>query len=242
MAYIVCKDASFDYEGETVVSALNFTVNKGDYVCIVGENGSGKTTLLNGILRLKQPQTGSIEFEDALKPTEIGYLPQQKAAQKDFPASVYEVVLSGRLASRGMRPFYTKTDRDAAEENARRLGIGDLLGKCYRELSGGQQQRVLLARSLCAAKKMLLLDEPAAGLDPVVTQDLYHIIEEINKETGMAVIMVSHDIPSALKYAGFILHLNHRQEFFGTAADYAKSDAAQAFFTEKAIFVNKTEQ
>jgi zinc transport system ATP-binding protein len=231
MVDIVCKDVSFDYEGETVVSGLNFTVNKGDYVCIVGENGSGKTTLLNGILRLKQPQTGNIEFGDALKPDEIGYLPQQKAAQKDFPASVYEVVLSGRLASRGMRPFYTKTDRDAVEENARRLGIGDLLGKCYRELSGGQQQRVLLARSLCAAKKMLLLDEPAAGLDPVVTQDLYRIIEESNKETGMAVIMVSHDIPSALKYAGFILHLNHRQEFFGTAADYAKSGAAKAFFT-----------
>lgn len=230
MSYIVCKDAAFEYEGETVVGGLNFTVNKGDYVCIVGENGSGKTTLLNGLLRLKQPQTGSIEFADSLTQNEIGYLPQQKAAQKDFPASVYEVVLSGRLASRGMRPFYTKADRDAATENARRLGISDLLDKCYRELSGGQQQRVLLARALCAAKKLLLLDEPAAGLDPAATQDLYHIIEETNKETGMAVIMVSHDIPSALKYAGFILHLNHRQEFFGTAAEYAASDAAQAFF------------
>jgi zinc transport system ATP-binding protein len=229
MPCIICKDASFAYDGAAVISGLNFEVNQSDYLCIVGENGSGKTTLLNGILRLKKPQSGVLEFTDAFKPNETGYVPQQKAAQKDFPASVAEVVLSGRLSSRGMRPFYTKTDKAIAAENAKRLGVFDLYRKCYRELSGGQQLRVLVARALSAAKKLLVLDEPASGLDPVVTEELYHIIEEINKETGMTVIMVSHDIKSAVKYASHILHLKNAQEFFGTAADYVKSEAAASF-------------
>ncbi|MDR3284534.1 MAG: ATP-binding cassette domain-containing protein [Treponema sp.] len=229
MAYITCKDAAFAYEGETVVGNLNFSVHPGDYLCVVGENGSGKTTVLNGILRLKRPQSGSIEFGEGLTQAGIGYLPQQRAAQKDFPASVSEVILSGRLARRGLRPFYTRADKDAAETNARRLGIHDLYRKCYRELSGGQQQRVLLARALCAAKKLLLLDEPAAGLDPVITQELYAIMEAINKETGMAVVMVSHDIHSAVKYAGLILHLKNTQAFFGTTGEYLKSAVGAAF-------------
>jgi zinc transport system ATP-binding protein len=229
MAYIICKDAAFAYEGETVIQGLNFSVNPGDYLCVVGENGSGKTTLLKGIVRLKQPQSGSLEFGDGLKPGDIGCLPQQKAAQRDFPASVSEVILSGRLSGRGFRPFYTRADKEAAEKNARRLGIRDLYSRCYRELSGGQQQRVLLARALCAAKKMLLLDEPASGLDPAATQDLYRIIDEINRETGMTVVMVSHDIRSAVSRAGLILHLKNTQEFFGPAADYARSGAGAVF-------------
>jgi zinc transport system ATP-binding protein len=233
MALITCRDVSFGYEGNLAVSNLNFEVRGGDYLCVVGENGSGKSTLIKGLLRLKAPQTGKILMGDGLKANEIGYLPQQTAAQKDFPASAYEVVLSGCLSARGIKPFYTRKDKTAALENLKRLGIESLRHRCYRELSGGQQQRVLLARALCATKKLLLLDEPVAGLDPVVTQELYRLIEQINKETGLTVIMVSHDIPSAVKYASHILHLRGKQEFFGTTADYVSSDIGSEFIGGK---------
>ncbi|MDR3207405.1 MAG: metal ABC transporter ATP-binding protein [Oscillospiraceae bacterium] len=228
-ALITCRGAAFAYEGETVVSGLNFEVRAGDYLCVVGENGSGKSTLVKGLLGLKTPQSGQVLLGDGLGQNEIGYLPQQTAAQKDFPASVYEVVLSGRLGRRGFRPFYTRADRAAAEENLRRLDVLSLRRKCYRELSGGQQQRVLLARALCAAQRALLLDEPAAGLDPVVTREMYRLIEQINRETGVAVIMVSHDVRSAVGYASHILHLRHEQVFFGRTADYAASAEGRAF-------------
>lgn len=229
MALITCQDASFAYEGNTAVSGLNFAVHSGDYLCIVGENGSGKSTLIKGLLRLKMPQTGSVSMGDGLKASEIGYLPQQTAAQKDFPASAYEVVLSGRLSARGIRPFYARADKAEASENIKRLDIDSLRNRCYRELSGGQQQRVLLARALCATKKVLLLDEPVAGLDPVVTQELYRLIETINRDTGITVIMVSHDIHSAVKYASHILHLQNTQVFFGKTDDYAKSSVGIGF-------------
>ena len=228
MALITCQDASFAYEGNVAVSGLDFEVHGGDYLCVVGENGSGKSTLIKGLLRLKMPLAGSVLTGDGLKANEIGYLPQQTAAQKDFPASVYEVILSGRLAQRGIMPFYTKADKAAAEANIQRLGISDLRNRCYRELSGGQQQRVLLARALCAPQKLLLLDEPAAGLDPVVTQELYREIGRINQE-GLTVVMVSHDIQSAVKHASHILHLRNRQVFFGTAAEYAASSIGAGF-------------
>ncbi|MGF7145111.1 zinc transport system ATP-binding protein [Anaerotaenia torta] len=223
MALITCQNASFAYDGIPAVSGLSFEVQKGDYLCIVGENGSGKSTLIKGLLRLKAPQSGSILMGDGLKAAEIGYLPQQTAAQKDFPASAYEVVLSGRLSARGIRPFYSRTDRAMAEENLRRLGIEALRNRCYRELSGGQQQRVLLARALCATQKLLLLDEPVAGLDPLVTQELYRLIQKINKDTGITIIMVSHDIRSAVKFAGHILHLRNQQVFYGKTEDYIRS-------------------
>ncbi|MDR3277792.1 MAG: ABC transporter ATP-binding protein [Oscillospiraceae bacterium] len=229
MALITCKDASFAYEGTTAVSGLNFEVRGGDYLCIVGENGSGKSTLIKGLLRLKPPQSGSVLMGDGLKANEIGYLPQQTAAQKDFPASAYEVALSGRGGSCGIRPFYSKADKAAAIDNLTRLGVNDLRGKCYRELSGGQQQRVLLARALCATRKMLLLDEPVAGLDPAAARDLYHAVEKLNRETGITIIMVSHDIHSALEYASHILHLKNAQIFFGRTADYARSSAGAGF-------------
>ena len=229
MALITCKDASFAYEGDIVVSGLNFTVNSGDYLCIVGENGSGKSTLIKGLLRLKAPHTGSIATGDGLNANEIGYLPQQTVAQKDFPASAYEVILSGRLSARGVLPFYSKKDKAIVEENIRRLEITDLRNRCYRELSGGQQQRVLLARALCATQKMVLLDEPVSGLDPIVTQELYRLIRVINREAGITVIMVSHDVAIAVKYASHILHLNNTQLFFGTAEEYEKSEAGISF-------------
>ena len=229
MALITCQNTSFAYEGSTVVSNLNFAVNSGDYLCIVGENGSGKSTLIKGLLKLKSPQTGYVLMGDGLRASEIGYLPQQTAAQKDFPASAYEVVLSGRLSARGIMPFYSRADKALAQENIKLLGIESLKNRCYRELSGGQQQRMLLARALCATKKLLLLDEPVAGLDPIVTQELYRLIDKINRDTGITVIMVSHDIQSAVEYASHILHLKNSQVFYGKTEDYVKSGAGIVF-------------
>lgn len=229
MAMITCKDVSFSYEGNVVASDLNFRVNSGDYLCIIGENGSGKSTLMKGLLRLKQPKEGLISLGDGLKANEIGYLPQQTAAQKDFPASVYEVALSGRLSIRGLRPFYTNEDKRMVMENLEKLGIADLKNRCYRELSGGQQQRVLLCRALCATKKLLLLDEPVAGLDPAVTEELYRFIRKINLDTGITIIMISHDIPSAMKYASHILHLKNKQVFFGRTEEYKCTDIRTRF-------------
>ncbi len=224
MALLTCRDLTLGYDGKTVVEGLNFSVNSGDYLCIVGENGSGKSTLMKTILRLRQPVSGSIEFDDGLKSREIGYLPQQTVVQKDFPASVREIVLSGCLNRCGLRPFYSKREKLRAAENMFRLGISDLAEACYRELSGGQQQRVLLARALCATGKLLLLDEPTAGLDPVVTAELYELIARLNKESDITIIMITHDIAATEKYASHVLHICHEPLFFGTAADYFRSE------------------
>jgi len=227
MPQLICKDLSLGYEGKTVAKDISFTVNKGDYLCIVGENGSGKTTLMKTLLRLRQPLSGSIETGDGLAPNEIGYLPQQTDVQRDFPASVREIVLSGCLPQCGKRLFYTKKEKDRAAENIERMGITHLANKCYRDLSGGQQQRVLLARALCATEKMLLLDEPVAGLDPKATADMYDTISALNKE-GITVIMVSHDVTAAVKRASHILHIGS-PTFFGTRRDYIHSDAGRIF-------------
>ena len=229
MAQIICKDLEFSYDGETVLSGINFSLDAGSYLCIVGENGSGKSTLMKGILGLKSPSKGKIELGDGLKPTEIGYLPQQTELQRDFPASVYEVVLSGRLNSMCRRFFYNAEDKAAAEENMERLGIENLRDKCYMELSGGQQQRVLLARAMCATKKLLLLDEPVTGLDPKATNEMYNLIKLINLCDNTSVIMISHDIHEAVRYATHILHLGHEQLFFGTTKEYRESDLARRF-------------
>ena len=232
MAFITCENVSFSYENTSVIKNLNFSVNQGDYLCIVGENGSGKSTLIKGILGLKSPADGKIIRGDGLKTNETGYLPQQTPAQKDFPASVYEVVLSGRLNGRGLKPFYSKKDKQIALDNIKRLKIEHLIKRSYRDLSGGQQQRVLLARALCASKKILLLDEPVTGLDPIVTEDMYKLIETLNKDENITVIMVSHDIKSSVKYASHILHLNGDKTFFGTKDEYIKSPVGKSFFSE----------
>ena len=229
MPLIKCENVSIGYEGQTVVKDLNFAIEKGDYLCIVGENGSGKSTLVKSLLGLKNVEKGRITYGDGLKQNEIGYLPQQTDAQKDFPASVYEVVLSGRLNSRGFHPFYTVADRKQALEKMDLLGIRDLERQCFRDLSGGQKQRVLLARALCATGSLLLLDEPVTGLDPIVTGEFYELIRRINRESGIAVVMVSHDIESAVKDATHILHLQETALFFGTTEDYRKSRIGKAF-------------
>ena len=229
MALIKCENVSIGYEGQTVVKDLNFQIDPGDYLCIVGENGSGKSTLVRSLLGLKNVEKGQIIYGDGLKQTEIGYLPQQTDVQKDFPASVYEVVRSGRLNSRGFHPFYTAADRKAAVEKMDLLGIRDLAKQCFRDLSGGQKQRVLLARALCATKSLLLLDEPVTGLDPIVTGEFYQLIRRINRESGIAVVMVSHDIESAVKDASHILHLQETALFFGTTEEYKRSPVGRRF-------------
>ncbi|HWQ51722.1 MAG TPA: metal ABC transporter ATP-binding protein [Terriglobales bacterium] len=229
MSLLACRDVSFAYEGVTVLSDINFTVEPGNYLCVVGENGAGKSTLLKGLLTLKKPSSGSILAGGGLKAAEIGYLPQQTAAQKDFPASVFEVVLSGRLNSLRARPFYSRADKKDAKEKLKTLGIETLEKRCYRDLSGGQQQRVLLARALCATKKLLLLDEPVAGLDPVMTAELYRVIANLNRKAGITVVMVSHDVRGAIEQASHILHLGSRQLFFGPTAEYVQSELGRRF-------------
>jgi len=231
MALLECKHLSLGYEGREIAADLNFTVNKGDYLCIVGENGAGKSTLVKTLLGLQSALSGEITTGEGLKQTEIGYLPQQTPVQRDFPASVREVVLSGRQGARALRPFYSREDKKRAEEEMERLHITPLSGRCYRELSGGQQQRVLLARALCATRKLLLLDEPTAGLDPKVTGELYALVERLNREDGITVMMISHDIRAALQYADHILHVG-RLPFFGTTGEYLNSPAGRYFTAE----------
>ncbi len=221
MPQLLCENLSLGYNTHTVVENLNFSVNTGDYLCIVGENGSGKSTLMKTILGLLKPLSGKITTGDGLLPDEIGYLPQQTEVQRDFPASVSEIVLSGCQSRCGKRPFYNRAEKALAQENIRKMGIEDLRKKCYRELSGGQQQRVLLARALCATQKMLLLDEPVSGLDPIVTKEMYALIEELHKD-GITIIMISHDIEAAKKYASHILHIG-KNIFFGTKEEYIAS-------------------
>ncbi len=221
---IQCKNLTVGYEGQAVVKNLSFEVVEGDYLCIVGENGSGKSTLMKTLLGLKSPQSGEIVFGGGLKQTEIGYLPQQTAAQKDFPATVKEVVLSGCLGARGLSPFYSKENKKRAKDNIGLLGLGNLEHRSYRDLSGGQQQRVLLARALCATSKILLLDEPVASLDPMVTAELYGIISRLNKENGVTIIMISHDLQGALRYGSKILHMEGGEYYFGTVHDYKGTD------------------
>ena len=232
MALISCDSLTLGYEGHAVLSQVSFSVGAGDYLCVVGENGSGKTTLMKTILGLRRPLGGTIAFGDGLKQSEIGYLPQQSAAQKDFPATVREVVLSGCQARAGRRPFYSKEEKALAVRNMERMELTALSGRCYRDLSGGQQQRVLLARALCATRKLLVLDEPVAGLDPRVTEEMYALIRKLNREDRITVIMISHDLQAAVREASHILHVG-QEIFFGTTAEYLGSDAAERFLFRK---------
>lgn len=229
MELLRLTDVSVGYEGKPVASHLSFSLQEGDYLCIVGENGAGKSTLMKTLLNLRAPIEGSIVFSDQIARNEIGYLPQQTQVQRDFPATVWEVVLSGCLNRSGLRPFYTKAQKQTAEDWIARLDITDLKNRSYRALSGGQQQRVLLARALCATKKLIVLDEPVAGLDPIVTADLYALIQRINRENGITVIMVSHDIGAALQYATHILQVSGDSNFFGTVEDYRQSELGKLF-------------
>lgn len=223
MPLIECRDVSMAYDKVLAVKNVSFGLEEGDYLCVVGENGAGKSTLVKGILGLMKPVDGEILY-NGLVPAQIGYLPQQTVVQKDFPASVQEVVLSGCLNSTGRLPFYTKEARQRVAKEMERLGLTELRRRCYRDLSGGQQQRVLLARALCATSKLLLLDEPVAGLDPIVTAELYALVEKLNQEDGITVLMVSHDIHSAVRYGNKILQLQNEGVFFGSTKDYLQTE------------------
>lgn len=226
---IICSDVTLGYEGVPVVKGLDFKISEGDYLCILGENGSGKSTLVKTLLGLKAVMGGEIKWCGNVKPTEIGYLPQQTVTQKDFPASVSEIVLSGCLSKCGLRPFYNKHEKALALKNMELLGIKDMARRCYRDLSGGQQQRVLLARALCAADKILLLDEPVTGLDPIATAEMYELIERLNQK-GITVIMISHDTETSVKYASHILHIADKI-FYGTKEEYLQSKQGKLFLS-----------
>lgn len=226
---IQCNHVTLSYENQVVVSDLSFTVREGEYLCIIGENGTGKSTLMKGLLGLKKPASGSIMLGTGIRRSQIGYVPQQTPVQRDFPASVWEVVLSGCLNSRGLRPGFGAKEKALAEEKMDLLGIRDLKKKSFRNLSGGQRQRVLLARSLCAAKKLILLDEPTAGLDPLATEEFYHLLLDLNRELKITVVMVSHAIQEALGHADHILYLSQTSYFYGTTQAYLDSDAADQF-------------
>ena len=238
MSLITCENLTLGYEGKAILSGLNFSVNSGDYLCIVGENGSGKSTLMKrsstslNLISLSAVNrsvpsnvysyAGIFFCPNNLKINEIGYLPQQTALQRDFPASVDEIVMSGFLGRMGLRPFYNKAEKKEAHELMEKTRITDLADRCYRQLSGGQQQRVLLTRALCATRKILLLDEPVSGLDPVATADMYQIINELNKEDRVTIIMISHDIGEVATYASHVLHIGQKV-FFGTKEEYLES-------------------
>ena len=226
MALITCEKASFAYEGRSVLSDLSLEILQGEYLCVVGENGSGKSTLIKGLLGLISPVRGRIAYGDGLKRSEIGYLPQRTDVQNDFPASVWEVVTSG---CRGRGPFLTAAMRKTAEEKMQLMGIEPIRRRSFMELSGGQQQRVLLARALCATHNLLLLDEPVAGLDPLVTREMYEIIHDLHHQTGLTVVMISHDLSAAMTYADRILHMAHGSVFLGTPDEYRASALGQAF-------------
>jgi len=229
MAQIVCSNVSLAYDGVVVADHIDFAVQRGDYLCIVGENGSGKSTLVKGLLGLKSPAGGSILFGDGLTQRQIGYLPQQNEVQRDFPAGVREIVLSGCIGRGSRALFYTREQKKTAAAAMEKLGITEIASACYRELSGGQQQRVRLARALCAANQLLLLDEPTTGLDPVVSAEFYALIGELNRRDGITVIMVSHDTGEPLRRATHVLHLKHQPLFFGTREEYLRSDAGKFF-------------
>ena len=218
---LACRDVSLGYEGQSVLAHLNLTVREGDYLCVVGENGSGKSTLMRGLLGLLPPQSGEIRRAPELEQGAVGYLPQQTRAQR--------VVLSGCLNQKGLRFFYSAAQKSAALMNMGKLGILELKDESYRDLSGGQQQRVLLARALCAAKRLLILDEPITGLDPAAAQDLYKLLSYLNEKEGMAVVMVTHDLKSALRRARTVLHIGRSSLFLGTVPEYLASPQGRRF-------------
>lgn len=218
MPQLICQNLTIGYNSNIIVENLNFSVNQGDFLCIIGENGSGKSTLMKTLLKLLKPISGKILIGDDLISDEIGYLPQQTEIQKDFPASVFEIVLSGCQSRCGRRPFYSREEKKLALQNIDKMGISDLTKKCYRELSGGQQQRVLLARALCSTQKMLLLDEPVNALDPAAQKELYSLIKDLHNE-GITIIMISHDVEAALDFSTHVLHIG-KDIFFGTKKEF----------------------
>ena len=220
-------DVTLAYEGREVISSLSFEIPRGAYVSVIGENGTGKSTLLGAILGLKRVRSGKIELCD-LKRREIGFLAQQNEESESFPATVYEVVLTGCLSRSSCGPFITKRARDIAFANMEKVGITSLSGRSCDALSGGQRQRVMLARALCSASKLLVLDEAVTGVDSKTVADIYSLVESLNAG-GMTVLSVTHDISAAVRYSSHILRLSSDGYFFGTVNDYLALDEAAVY-------------
>lgn len=235
MSYLKVVDLSVGYDGYVVTENINFRVNKGDYLCIVGENGAGKSTLMKTLLHLNKPIAGEILYGDGLYANEIGYLPQQTIVQKDFPASVWEIVLSGMISRCGHKLFLGKSEKKMAEQYMREMQIWDLRKCCYRNLSGGQQQRVLLSRALCATDKLLLLDEPVSGLDPKVSMNLYQTLDMLHAK-GVTIMMITHDMQTAMSKASHILHIGRNANFYGTVEAYRHSNLGKELIEHDGIY------
>ena len=227
MSLITIRDLSLGYGNRILTEGMDMQVDSGDYVCVIGENGAGKSTFIRTLLGLQSPLKGKITFGEGLKKTQVGYLPQQTVVQRDFPATVEEIVLSGCQGSKGLRPFYNSREKEEAKRNMERMNISEFAKRSYRKLSGGQQQRVLLARALCASSRLLVLDEPVAGLDPKATEDMYALIKGLNDE-GVTIIMISHDISAALTFASHILHMRSKSVFL-TKEEYLNSDIGKIY-------------
>ena len=228
MALITCRDLCIGYDSRPILSDLTFDINSGEYICVVGENGAGKSTLIKTLVGIISPKSGHLHYLN-VKRNQIGYLPQQNKLNPDFPATVFEIVLSGCLSKKGILPFYTKKFKNMAMDSLETIKMTSFKNHPFATLSGGQKQRVLLARALCACDKLLVLDEPVSGLDPIVTNEFYQIISSLNKNQGLSVIMVSHDIETAVKYADKIMHLKNGIAFFGTSEEYKKSKIGKRF-------------
>lgn len=227
MTLIECKRLSVGYDKKVVCKDINFKVEEGDYLCILGENGSGKSTLLKTILGLNKAVFGKVIFEKSLSKNKLGYLPQQNDFQKDFPATVKEVVMSGFISQMGLRPFYNKAEKNKANGIIEFLGLENLTKNGFKELSGGQQQRVLLARALCATDKILVLDEPTNGLDSKTTNQFYKLLKNLNN-SGLTIIMVSHNLDKVMEYASHIVYLKDSMIFNGTKQEFESSDIMSA--------------
>lgn len=217
MNLIEIKDLNFSYPTKAnTLKQINFNVKKGKFTCIFGENGSGKSTLIKCVLGLYKDYTGTITKE-----CKIGYLPQKSEIQAQFPATVEEVVLSGTIANNIKNIFYKKEDKENANEIMKKLGIYDIKKKNFADLSGGQQQRVLIARSLCMAKDLIVLDEPTNGLDPSIANQIYTLLDNLKNTEELTILMVSHDVERALKYADNVIELKDGKVIFdGTVQEY----------------------
>lgn len=225
---ISCKNLTAGYDNKIILKNISFDICEGDYICIAGENGTGKSTLVKTLTGIIPFKSGHLHYLN-IKKNQIGYLPQQSLLNPDFPATVFEVVLSGTLSQKGLFPFYTKKLKEIALNNLKLIGMENLKNSPFANLSGGQKQRVLLARALCATQKLLVLDEPVTGLDPIVTNDFYKLIQNLNQKLKISIIMVSHDVSSAVKYAKKILHLTHNGCLFCDTADYLKTNIGKRF-------------
>jgi len=229
MKIIECKKLNIGYADKLVCSNITFSVEKGQYVCIIGENGSGKSTLIKTILGLNKPLNGRVVFGGHFNKSHVGYLPQQTEFQKDFPATVREIVMSGFLGRMGFRPFYNKVEKEKCNKILSQLGATDYQDKSFKDLSGGQQQRVLLARALCATDELLVLDEPTNGLDARAIRHFYELIDKLNRDNGLTVVMVTHSVENVIKYATHVVYLKDTMEFAGAKEEFLNSEYAKYF-------------